>query len=89
MESRSAGSASTKVANSACVMVSAGASRMASGATALTMNPASRKLIRVSIDEEERGETGDLVERLMGNKPEARFTFIQERAAFAKELVDV
>ena len=30
-------------------------------------------------------ETGDAVERLMGNKPEARFAFIQERAAFADE----
>jgi topoisomerase-4 subunit B len=29
------------------------------------------------------------VERLMGNKPEARFAFIQERAAFAGELVVV
>jgi hypothetical protein len=25
----------------------------------------------------------------MGNKPEARFTFIQERAAFATDLVDI
>ena len=35
--------------------------------------------------EDERPETGDAVERLMGNKPEARFAFIQERAAFAHE----
>ena len=28
--------------------------------------------------------TGKLVDQLMGNKPEARFRFIQERAAFAK-----
>lgn len=48
-----------------------------------TMNPASRKLIRVSIDDEEGGETGDLVERLMGKKPELRFQFIQENARFA------
>jgi hypothetical protein len=26
---------------------------------------------------------------LMGNKPEARFAFIQERASFSAELVDV
>ena len=32
-----------------------------------TMNP-TRKLIRVTIDEDEPGETGDLVERLMGKK---------------------
>ena len=30
-----------------------------------------------------RESTGDTVERLMGNKPEARFAFISERAAFA------
>ena len=48
-----------------------------------TMNPKTRKLIRVSIDEEEGGETGDLVERLMGKKPELRFQFIQENAQFA------
>ena len=48
-----------------------------------TMNPRTRKLIRVSIDEEEGGETGDLVERLMGKKPELRFQFIQENAQFA------
>jgi serine/threonine protein kinase len=33
--------------------------------------------------EEARASTGDAVERLMGNKPEARFAFISERAAFA------
>ena len=32
-----------------------------------------------------RPEASDTVERLMGNKPEARFAFIQERAAFADE----
>lgn len=50
-----------------------------------TMNPASRKLIRVSIDEEEGGETGDLVERLMGKKPELRFQYIQENAQFVED----
>jgi topoisomerase-4 subunit B len=34
---------------------------------------------------ESREETGDTVDRLMGNKPEARFAFIQERAAFADD----
>ena len=48
-----------------------------------TMNPKTRKLIRDSIDEDEGGETGDLVERLMGKKPELRFQFIQENAQFA------
>ena len=50
-----------------------------------TMNPASRKLIRVSIDEEEGGETGDLVERLMGKKPELRFQYISENAQFVED----
>lgn len=51
-----------------------------------TMDPASRKLIRVSIDDDEGGETGDLVERLMGKKPELRFEYIQENARFVEEL---
>ena len=51
-----------------------------------TMNPATRKLIRVSIDEDEPGETADLVERLMGKKPELRFQYIQENARFVEEL---
>jgi topoisomerase-4 subunit B len=51
-----------------------------------TMDPATRKLIRVSIDEDTPGETGDLVERLMGKKPELRFQYIQENAKFAAEL---
>ncbi|HMO07075.1 MAG TPA: DNA topoisomerase IV subunit B [Paracoccaceae bacterium] len=51
-----------------------------------TMDPRSRKLIRVSIDEDEPGETGDLVERLMGKKPELRFQYIQENARFVEEL---
>lgn len=51
-----------------------------------TMNPATRKLIRVTINEDEPGETGDLVERLMGKKPELRFQYIQENARFVEEL---
>lgn len=51
-----------------------------------TMNPATRKLIRVTIDEDAPGETGDLVERLMGKKPELRFQYIQENARFVEEL---
>ena len=48
-----------------------------------TMDPARRNLLRVVVAPEERGETSESVERLMGGKPEARFVFIQERAAFA------
>ena len=51
-----------------------------------TMNPSSRKLIRVSIDDEEPGETSKLVDQLMGKKPELRFHYIQENAKFADEL---
>jgi topoisomerase-4 subunit B len=51
-----------------------------------TMDPNERKLIRVSIDDEFPGETGDLVERLMGKKPELRFQYIQENAQFVEEL---
>ncbi|MFT6452584.1 MAG: topoisomerase-4 subunit B [Halocynthiibacter sp.] len=51
-----------------------------------TMNPLTRKLIRVTIDEDEPGETGDLVERLMGKKPELRFQYISENAQFVEEL---
>ncbi|WP_127103888.1 DNA topoisomerase IV subunit B [Pararhodobacter zhoushanensis] len=51
-----------------------------------TMNPESRKLIRVSIDEDIPGETGDLVERLMGKKPELRFQYISENARFVEDV---
>ncbi|MEO1538054.1 MAG: DNA topoisomerase IV subunit B [Pseudomonadota bacterium] len=51
-----------------------------------TMDPKSRTLIRVTIDEDVAGETGDLVERLMGKKPELRFQYIQENARFVEEL---
>jgi len=51
-----------------------------------TMDPKTRKLIRVTIDEDEPGETSDLVERLMGKKPELRFQYIQENARFVEEL---
>ena len=48
-----------------------------------TMSPATRTLIRVTIAEDE-GETGDLVERLMGKRPELRFQYIQENARFVE-----
>ncbi|SEQ04078.1 topoisomerase-4 subunit B [Loktanella sp. DSM 29012] len=51
-----------------------------------TMDPATRKLIRVTVDDVEPGGTADLVERLMGKKPELRFQFIQENAQFVEEL---
>ena len=58
-----------------------------------TMDPANRVLLRVRMPhryvEEERDEareTSDLVERLMGRKPELRFQYIQENAQFARDL---
>ena len=59
-----------------------------------TMDPAKRTLLRVDIIldkiEDEAALTKTMVQRLMGNKPEERFAFIQERAAFASdELIDV
>jgi topoisomerase-4 subunit B len=49
-----------------------------------TMDPSKRTLLRVEIVED--ASTGSAVESLMGNKPEERFRFIQERAEFAKDL---
>ncbi len=51
-----------------------------------TMDPAKRLLLRVEIAADEREAVTDAVSTLMGSKPEARFRFIQERAAFAKDL---
>ncbi len=47
------------------------------------MDPKKRSLLRVVVLAEDQEGTSDSVERLMGNRPEARFAFIQERAAFA------
>ena len=54
-----------------------------------TMDPRRRMLLKVVVEHDAREETADTVERLMGNKPEARFVFIQERAPYAGELVDL
>ena len=55
-----------------------------------TMDPKRRTLLQVRVVDGERKATDKSVERLMGNKPEARFEFIQERAEFAAdELLDV
>jgi topoisomerase-4 subunit B len=50
-----------------------------------TMNPKSRTLLQVRVVSD-RGETTDTVDRLMGNKPEARFEFITEKAAFVTDV---
>ena len=55
-----------------------------------TMDPKKRMLLRVVLLADDRQDTANSVERLMGTKAEARFAFIQERAEFAdEELLDV
>jgi topoisomerase-4 subunit B len=55
-----------------------------------TMDPKKRTLLRVKVVDDDRKATAKSVERLMGNKAEARFEFIQERAEFAdEEMLDV
>lgn len=51
-----------------------------------TMDPKKRTLLRVTVMEDEEGDTASLVERLMGKKAETRFAFIQENAARATDL---
>ena len=51
-----------------------------------TMDARKRLMLRVAIGDGERAGLGELVNALMGSKPEARFRFIQDRAAFAKDL---
>ena len=58
-----------------------------------TMDPKKRTLLKVVIphkaneeEEQEFAYTKDMVMRLMGNKPEHRFKFIQERAKFVEDL---
>jgi topoisomerase-4 subunit B len=54
-----------------------------------TMRPGHRTLVRVEIAVDDAKDTESLFDRLMGKKPELRFQFIQENAAFAREAVDV
>jgi len=51
-----------------------------------TMDPRVRTLLRVEIDEAHAAETKTAIDDLMGTKAEARFRFIQDNAAFAKDL---
>ena len=55
-----------------------------------TMDPGKRTLLKVVASAERRAETSELVESLMGRKPELRFKFIQDHARdVAVEEVDV
>ncbi len=51
-----------------------------------TMDPRTRQLIRVEIENSDADETTSLISRLMGRKPEARMQFLQKRAQFAAQL---
>lgn len=58
-----------------------------------TMNPETRTLLRVVLPDahddlsvEEAKETENLIETLMGKKPEGRFNFIQENAQFVTDI---
>ncbi|MEF2550146.1 DNA topoisomerase IV subunit B [Aurantimonas sp. A2-1-M11] len=51
-----------------------------------TMDPRKRTLLRVHMDETPEAGTSGAVNALMGNKPEARFRFLQDRAAFVQDL---
>ncbi len=51
-----------------------------------TMDPSKRTLLKVQVVAGDEADTSDTVEQLMGNKPEARFRFIQDRAEFAHDL---
>ena len=47
-----------------------------------TMDPTRRLMLQVEIAEADKAATADSVNKLMGTKPELRFRFIQDRAAF-------
>ncbi len=54
-----------------------------------TMDPKSRTLARVVIADDKQAGAVDIVERLMGKKPELRFQFIQENASFVRGELDI
>ena len=51
-----------------------------------TMDPARRTLLKVLTLPQDAARTSDLVESLMGRRPELRFQFIQDRARNVAEL---
>jgi len=51
-----------------------------------TMDPGKRTLLKVVAVAEDRAKTNDLVESLMGRRPELRFAFIQEHAGSVVEV---
>ncbi|WP_169980230.1 DNA gyrase/topoisomerase IV subunit B [Tautonia rosea] len=51
-----------------------------------TLDPSRRRLLRVSIPDEDRPYTDHTVSDLMGKEPEARFKFIMEEAYSARDI---
>jgi len=51
-----------------------------------TMDPSKRTLLKVMAAPEDRAATNNLVENLMGRRPELRFAFIQEHAKTVTEV---
>jgi topoisomerase IV subunit B len=51
-----------------------------------TMDPGKRTLLRIVAAPEDRATTSNMVESLMGKRPELRFQFIQENAGSVTEL---
>jgi topoisomerase-4 subunit B len=51
-----------------------------------TMDPAKRTLLKVVAASEDRAATAELVESLMGRRPELRFQFIQEHARTVEDV---
>jgi len=51
-----------------------------------TMQPGTRQLLAVRVEDFAGKPTAQLIEELMGRKPELRFRFIQDNAALAPEL---
>ncbi|HUH50328.1 MAG TPA: toprim domain-containing protein, partial [Mycoplana sp.] len=51
-----------------------------------TMDPTKRTLLKVEVDDVDFEGTREAVDNLMGTKADARFRFIQERAAFAENI---
>jgi topoisomerase-4 subunit B len=51
-----------------------------------TMDPKKRTLLRITTPAESRAETANMVESLMGKRPELRFAFIQENAGTVTDI---
>ncbi len=55
-----------------------------------TMDPSKRILLKVEVPPDANGHTARIVEELMGRKPELRYRFIQDNAAFVDlDAIDV